>query len=78
MHGPDRFRSPALNEISHGFRNVVQYEEVIEPLTEVFGCYAILPDFIGYCIFIIDQDGMPTKKHAQDKLLINCGSVYGV
>ena len=72
------FRSPALNEIRYGFRNVVQYEEVVEPLTVVFWIYAVLPDFIGDCIFIIDQDGMPTKKHVRGKLLINCGSVYGV
>ena len=50
MHGPNRFR------------NVVQYEEVAEPLPEVIWSYAILPDFIGDCIFIIDQDGMPAKN----------------
>jgi hypothetical protein len=66
MHGPNRFR------------NVVQYEEVAEPLPEVIWSYAILPDFIGDCIFIIDQDGMPAKKHVRGKLLINCGNVYGV
>ena len=52
------FRSPALNEIRYGFRNVVQYGEVVEPLPEVFWSYAVLPDFIGDCIFItlIPQD----------------------
>lgn len=78
MHGSNRFRSPVLNEISHRFRNVVQYEEVAEQLPEVFWIYAILPDFIGDCIFIIDQEGILTKKHVRGKLLINCGNVYGV
>ena len=53
-------------------------EEVAEPIPEVIWSYALLPDFIGHCIFIIEQDGMPGKKHVQGKLLINCGSVYGV
>ena len=78
MHGSNRFRSSALNEISHGFGNVVQYEEVVEPLTEAFRSCAILPDFIGHCIFILDQDGVLAKKHVRGKLLINCGNVYGV
>ncbi len=54
---------------SYGFRNVVQYDEVVEPLPEVFWSYAGLPDFIGYCIFIIDRDGEAGEKTCPEQTL---------